>query len=88
MVAEKSDATVYSVTIIVCTLIGFALGYYNTMKENDKMVRDSARMFYSGMGLFIGVWLALWLDGSDMFEGYQIEEKMEEEKKEDELTLD
>jgi hypothetical protein len=88
MVAEKSDTAVYSVTIIVCTLIGFALGYYNNQKEKDKMIRNTNLMFYTGMALILGVCIALMIDYLDVVEKYQIEEQMEEEEKENELTLE
>ena len=89
MVAEKSDTAVYTVTIILCILIGVASGFYNN-RNKDKEIRNNAMLFLGFMGLFIGVCLAPLLDYSGVFgselEKFQIEEKMEEE--EDELTLE
>lgn len=89
MVAEKSDTAVYTVTIILCILIGAASGFYNN-RNKDKEIRNNAIVFLSFMGFIIGFCLALLLDYSGVFgselEKFQIEEKMEEE--EDELTLE
>ena len=89
MVAEKSDTAVYTVTIILCILIGAASGFYNNRNASIQ-VRNSAIGFLGSMGLIIGFCLALLLDYSGVFgselEKFQIEEKMEEE--EDELTLE
>lgn len=75
---DKTDAAVYSSLIVSGAIIGAGIGYYNNRKENQatKYREVPITAFW---GLFIGLIIAIWLDGSDVFEGYKEEEKEKEE---------